>query len=146
MLCLNESLGKRELAGADKRAAAALHAVVKVELFEHLAILGFGIAVEIERLKLHWADADALAAADADRVLRGLIQAGEAENGVGALYNGDVEAADSFSHHRAAGDDLLRLFLDPARRLDDIGETGADAHEHVFRLVGAVAGDGDDLL
>ena len=38
------------------------------------------------------------------------------------------------------------LLLDAARRLDDVGKAGADAHEHVLRLVGPVAGDGDYLL
>ena len=95
---------------------------------------------------MHGADLDALAAAQAVRLLHEeVVLLAQHGNGVDALDGGDVQVVLRNAHHGAAGEDLVGV-LGVATGVDQVVEAGADGNQQVLRLHKDVAGHGDDSL
>lgn len=60
------------------------------------------------------------------------------------LDNRGIQRELGVAHHRAAGKELVRSFLEAAAGIDQLFDRGADACFEVLRLGNSGAGDGDD--
>ena len=116
---------------------AALDRVIQIVLL--------AVHVHVHRQQVHRARRDALAAADALRVGNALILlAAEGKERIGALEDGNVERELRHAHHRAAGEQLVRRFLEAAACVDQLFDRRADARFQVLRLCDRGAGYRND--
>ena len=141
-------MGQGQTARAIVRAAAALEAIENVVLLHILEVALLVVLIHVQRLELHRADGQALAAVDARRVLDGAVfLVGEEQDARGALDVGRLEIRGDQAHHGAAEDDLLRLDDEAAALLDDVAERSAEAALQVVGLIAhGAAGNGEDTL
>ena len=105
------------------------------------------VALLVSRLHLAWHQAqrtvrDALAALDAGSGLgRGRLGFSESENRVGVFENRLLQIRHRNAHHGSAVKHHLRLFLEPAGRLEHVLHPRADRHEHVHGILDCRAVD-----
>ena len=71
---------------------------------------------------------------------------GQAEHSVGALDAGNVQVILGNTHHGAAGEDTLRIFLEALGLVDELLEGHAQRHQQVLGLLDGVTGDGDHTV
>ena len=116
------------------RAAAALHAEVDLQLRQPLHILLLECRFNFQRHQICRTVRHAPAAADTGRRLRqNCVLPRQRQNGVRVLQDRLLEIGHRNAHHRAAVDDLARLFLEAAAGLEHVAHPHPDRHEHVLR-------------
>ncbi len=138
-------LHEGDVGRADLGATTALDAVEQVVIPHLVQVLGPGVPVELLGQQVHRADLGAFAATDAG--LRGpggrRLPVGQGEDAVGPLGDRHLLGVQREAHHGATQHEFADLPVEPARRLDQVGDGGADADLEVAWFPDAASAQGD---
>ena len=119
---------------ADIAAAAALHAVLQMELRKPVGLPHPHRPVDKGWVQIHGAGGDAVPAPDAHRlrlIRAAVLLFGQAQQGVGVFHHRGLQIRLDRPGHGPAGEDDGRLLLQAPRRLQQAAQRGPDGHPQV---------------